>query len=78
MAIKRLVMCCDGTWNDSDSGAGYTNASRLAWAISRSMSAAETTSRRSCSISRASARRAHSSQILRRSGVTKFCSSSRS
>ena len=33
MAIKRLVVCCDGTWNDSDSGAGYTNVSRLAWAI---------------------------------------------
>ncbi len=30
---KRLVVCCDGTWNDSDSGTGYTNVSRLAWAI---------------------------------------------
>ena len=30
---KRLVACCDGTWNDADSGAGYTNVSRLAWAI---------------------------------------------
>lgn len=33
MAMKRLVVCCDGTWNDSDSGTGYTNVSRLAWAI---------------------------------------------
>jgi len=33
MAIKRLVVCCDGTWNDSDNGTGYTNVSRLAWAI---------------------------------------------
>lgn len=32
-AMKRLVVCCDGTWNDSDEGAGYTNVSRLAWAI---------------------------------------------
>jgi uncharacterized protein (DUF2235 family) len=31
---KRLIVCCDGTWNDADSGAGYTNVSRLAWAIS--------------------------------------------
>jgi uncharacterized protein (DUF2235 family) len=31
--MKRLVVCCDGTWNDADSGAGYTNVSRLAWAI---------------------------------------------
>ena len=33
MAMKRLVVCCDGTWNDSDAGTGYTNVSRLAWAI---------------------------------------------
>jgi uncharacterized protein (DUF2235 family) len=33
MAMKRIVVCCDGTWNDSDEGAGYTNVSRLAWAI---------------------------------------------
>lgn len=33
MAMKRLVVCCDGTWNDNDSGTGYTNVSRLAWAI---------------------------------------------
>jgi uncharacterized protein (DUF2235 family) len=33
MAMKRLVVCCDGTWNSADSGAGYTNVSRLAWAI---------------------------------------------
>jgi uncharacterized protein (DUF2235 family) len=31
---KRLIVCCDGTWHDADSGAGYTNVSRLAWAIS--------------------------------------------
>jgi len=31
--MKRLVLCCDGTWNDSDEGTGYTNVSRLAWAI---------------------------------------------
>jgi len=33
MEMKRLVVCCDGTWNDSDNGTGYTNVSRLAWAI---------------------------------------------
>ena len=33
MAMKRLVVCCDGTWNDSDEGTGYTNVARLAWAI---------------------------------------------
>jgi Uncharacterized alpha/beta hydrolase domain (DUF2235) len=33
MAMKRLVVCCDGTWNDTDSGTPYTNVSRLAWAI---------------------------------------------
>lgn len=33
MAKKRLVVCCDGTWKDADSGDGYTNVSRLAWAI---------------------------------------------
>ena len=33
MAMKRLVVCCDGTWNDSDQGVYYTNVSRLAWAI---------------------------------------------
>jgi hypothetical protein len=31
--MKRLAVCCDGTWNDSDNGTGYTNVSRLAWAI---------------------------------------------
>jgi uncharacterized protein (DUF2235 family) len=31
--MKRLVVCCDGTWKDSDSGDAYTNVSRLAWAI---------------------------------------------
>ena len=33
MAMKRIVVCCDGTWNDSDEGTGYTNVSRLAWAV---------------------------------------------
>ena len=33
MAMKRLVVCCDGTWNDSDQGTDYTNVSRLAWSI---------------------------------------------
>ena len=33
MAMKRLVVCCDGTWKDADNGTGYTNVSRLAWAI---------------------------------------------
>lgn len=33
MAMKRLAVCCDGTWKDSDSGDGYTNVARLAWAI---------------------------------------------
>ena len=33
MAMKRLIVCCDGTWNDADNGTGYTNVSRLAWAI---------------------------------------------
>jgi uncharacterized protein (DUF2235 family) len=32
-ARKRIVVCCDGTWKDADSGDGYTNVSRLAWAI---------------------------------------------
>lgn len=30
---KRLVVCCDGTWNDSDNGNDFTNVVRLAWAI---------------------------------------------
>jgi uncharacterized protein (DUF2235 family) len=33
MAMKRLVVCCDGTWNDSDQSTDYTNVSRLAWSI---------------------------------------------
>jgi uncharacterized protein (DUF2235 family) len=33
MAMKRLVVCCDGTWNDSDQGTDYTNVSRFAWSI---------------------------------------------
>jgi uncharacterized protein (DUF2235 family) len=31
--MKRLIVCCDGTWNDSDQGTDYTNVSRLAWSI---------------------------------------------
>src|SRR4051812_37129074 len=31
---KRLIVCCDGTWNDTDFGTGYTNVARFAWAIS--------------------------------------------
>lgn len=31
--MKRLVVCCDGTWNDSDQSTDYTNVSRLAWSI---------------------------------------------
>jgi uncharacterized protein (DUF2235 family) len=33
MARKRLVVCCDGTWNDSDNGTDYTNVARLAWSV---------------------------------------------
>jgi len=33
MAGKRLVVCCDGTWNDTDSEEDLTNVSRLAWAV---------------------------------------------
>lgn len=29
---KRIVVCCDGTWNDADSIDDLTNVSRLAWA----------------------------------------------
>lgn len=32
--MKRLIVCCDGTWNNSDSGEGFTNVARLGWAIS--------------------------------------------
>lgn len=32
MAMKRIVVCCDGTWNDTDSIDDLTNVSRLAWA----------------------------------------------
>jgi uncharacterized protein (DUF2235 family) len=30
---KRLIVCCDGTWNDADSGSEFTNVARLSWAI---------------------------------------------
>ena len=33
MDHKRLIMCCDGTWNDADSAAEFTNVVRIARAI---------------------------------------------
>jgi uncharacterized protein (DUF2235 family) len=33
MDHKRLVVCCDGTWNDADSAAEFTNVVRIARAI---------------------------------------------
>jgi uncharacterized protein (DUF2235 family) len=33
MTKKRLVACCDGTWNDADAAAECTNVARIAWAI---------------------------------------------
>lgn len=33
MAMKRLIVCCDGTWNDADSGGGFTNVVRIAHTI---------------------------------------------
>ena len=33
MDQKRLVVCCDGTWNDADSAAEFTNVVRIARAI---------------------------------------------
>ena len=33
VAPKRLVVCCDGTWNDADDGDDFTNVARLSWAI---------------------------------------------
>ncbi len=31
--MKRLIVCCDGTWNDSDLGTGFTNVARIGWAV---------------------------------------------
>jgi len=31
--MKRLIVCCDGTWNDEDSAASFTNVVRMARAI---------------------------------------------
>jgi len=31
--MKRLIVCCDGSWNDSDQGTDYTNVARFAWSI---------------------------------------------
>ena len=33
MNRKRLVVCCDGTWNDADAGGEFTNVVRIARAI---------------------------------------------
>ena len=33
MSGKRLVVCCDGTWNNADAGGSYTNVVRIARAI---------------------------------------------
>ena len=30
---QRLIVCCDGTWNDADSAAEFTNIVRIARAI---------------------------------------------
>jgi uncharacterized protein (DUF2235 family) len=30
MTMKRLVVCCDGTWNDADEGGDFTNVVRMA------------------------------------------------
>jgi uncharacterized protein (DUF2235 family) len=32
-ASKRLIVCCDGTWNDADEGINFTNVVRIARAI---------------------------------------------
>src|SRR6266536_3572662 len=34
-SMKRLIVCCDGSWNDADSsdGSDLTNVARLSWAI---------------------------------------------
>src|SRR5438309_3453552 len=33
MPRKRLIVCCDGTWNDADSTGDFTNVVRIARAI---------------------------------------------
>ena len=33
MDHKRLIVCCDGTWNDADSAAEFTNVVRIARTI---------------------------------------------
>ena len=33
MSSKRLIVCCDGTWNDADSAGEFTNVVRIARAI---------------------------------------------
>jgi uncharacterized protein (DUF2235 family) len=33
MSGKRLIVCCDGTWNDADSAGEFTNVVRMARAI---------------------------------------------
>ena len=33
MPSKRLIVCCDGTWNDADSAGEFTNVVRMARAV---------------------------------------------
>jgi uncharacterized protein (DUF2235 family) len=33
MSSKRLIVCCDGTWNDADSAGEFTNVVRIARAV---------------------------------------------
>jgi type VI secretion system (T6SS) phospholipase Tle1-like effector len=33
MSSKRIIVCCDGTWNDADSAGEFTNVVRIARAI---------------------------------------------
>lgn len=33
MSMKRIVVCCDGTWNDVDTGTDFTNVVRIARAV---------------------------------------------
>ena len=31
--VKRLIVCCDGTWDDADAGGSFSNVVRLSRAI---------------------------------------------
>ena len=33
MSNKRLVICCDGTWDDADAGGSFSNVVRMSRAI---------------------------------------------